>query len=217
MRNLIFIILALGLSVTACSKKKSTTTVAPPPVVDDDDGGGYVPGGVEDAYYSGYVNVYNKSVYKNLLYNRYNQTSYTYSYNVNCDINFFRWIFNDGNIVDCDSSNGNFDQLANAPVLIELLFKPAITRTRGGNTYKVYPVEGLVVANPSQNYPPYYAHEIPFEGELVELSDGRYLIEAGAIALLTKNSTDIDTFVLYHVWYEGSQRSSAPFGEVTIQ
>jgi hypothetical protein len=78
-------------------------------------------------------------------------------------------------------------------------------------------VEGLLVANPSRNYPPYYAHEIPFQGELVELADGRYLIEAGAIALLTKSSSDIDTFVLYHVWYQGSTRYSAAFGEVTIQ
>lgn len=209
MRNLIFIILALGLSVTACSKKKSTTTVAPPPVVDD--GGGYVPGDVEDAYYTGYVNFYSnkKDVYKNLLYNFRNPDRYTYTYSVNCDIDFLRWILQDKDLIDCDSSNGNFDQLVNAPALVDLLFFKGYTR----NGRTVYPVEGLLVANPSARIP----LEIPFEGELVKLSDGRYLIEAGAIALLTKSSTDIDTFVLYHVWYVGSTRYSASFGEVTIQ
>ncbi len=204
MKHFILLFLALGLSVTACSKK-SSTTAAPAPVTDDDDD--YYQGGGQDGeIWAGQVSITNKATYQNFLTTAFGyQYNQQYSYNVSCNMDLFRWIFGGGQIVDCDSGNSSMGNLANAPALVELLFKD-------NNR-----VEGLWVVNPQYN-----GYEIPFQGVMTRYSDGRFLIEAGALALLTTmdsgGNVREDNFDVYYIWYDNyNRRYSSRFGNVTIR
>lgn len=204
MKYFLLILIALGLSVTACSKKSSSSAAAPPPVTDDDD---YYQGGGQDGeIWSGPVTINNRTTYQNFLNTAFGyQYNQQYNYNVSCNLDVLRWVFGGGQIVDCDSGNSSMSNLASAPALVELLFKE-------NNR-----VEGLWVVNPQYN-----GYEIPFEGVMTRYSDGRFLIEAGALALLTtmdsSGNVREDNFDVYYIWYDNyNRRYSSRFGNVTIR
>ncbi len=204
MKYFLLILIALGLSVTACSKKSSSAAAPPPPVTDDDDG--YNPGGVDGEIWSGPVTINNTTTYQNFLNTAFGyQYNQQYNYNVSCNLDVLRWVFGGGQIVDCSSGNSSMTNLASAPALVELLFKE-------NNR-----VEGLWVVNPQSN-----GYEIPFEGVMTRYSDGRFLIEAGALALLTtmdsSGNVREDNFDVYYIWYDNyNRRYSSRFGNVTIR
>ena len=204
MKHLLLIMLALGLSVTACSKKSSSAGAPPPAATDDDDD--YQGGGQDGEYWSGQVTIQNKPTYQNFLYTAFGyQYEQQYNYTASCNLDLFRWIFGGGQIVDCNSGNNSLSNLANAPAFVELLFKD-------NNR-----VEGLWVVNPQSN-----GYEIPFQGVMTKYNDGRYLIEAGALALLTTMDSNgnvrEDNFDVYYIWYDNyNRRYSSRFGNVTIR
>jgi hypothetical protein len=203
MKYFLLILIALGLSVTACSKK-SSSAAAPPPVTDDDDY--YQGGGYDGEIWSGPVTIYNQTTYQNFLNTAFGyQYNQQYNYNVSCNLDVLRWVFGGGQIVDCDSGNNSMYNLTSAPALVELLFKE-------NNR-----VEGLWVVNPQYN-----GYEIPFAGVMTRYSDGRFLIEAGALALLTtmdsSGNVREDNFDTYYIWYDNyNRRYSSRFGNVTIR
>ncbi len=205
MKYLLLIMLALGLSVTACSKKESSSGAPPPPAATDDDDNYYNPTD-EGELWSGPVSIHNRTTYKNFLNTSFGyQFNQQLNYNVSCNLDVLRWVFGGGQIIDCDSGNNLMSDLSNAPALVELLFK---TNDQ---------VEGLWVASPQNN-----GQEIPFEGVLTRYDDGRFLIEAGALALLTTmdsgGNVREDNFDVYYIWYDSSNRRySSRFGNVTIR
>jgi len=209
MRYFILIMLAFGMSVSACSKKKSTTTTT----TTNTNTGYYIDNNNSNGtLYSGSVNVYDKATYKNFLYTGFGYQYYqTYNYNFSCNLDLFRWIFG-GQLADCNSGQTSFTNLVNAPALLELKFFPKTTNQ--GQTS--YPVDGLWVVDPN-----YSGYEIPFQGDAVELSDGRWLIEAGNIGLLTTKSgstVNLNNFDVYYIWYDSSgYRNSTKFANVTIR
>lgn len=214
MRILILLLLAfsVGLSSTACSKKKTSAAVTN---TDNDDNNYYNNDDDDDSsgstIYDGYVTIHDKATYKDFLYTSFgyqydNNFSYTYS----CRLDLINWILG-GNLADCGSGDNEFSELVNYPALIELAFLPKQRR----NGVDVHPVDGLWVVDPQ-----YGGYEIPFQGYMEELSDGRYLLETDAIALLTTKSgskVNLNNFDVYYIWYENGRRSSTKFGNVTIR
>lgn len=214
MRILILILLTLGVGFggTACSKKKSSS--APATTTNDNDG--YYNDNDGDNYngstfYDGTVKIYDYQVYRDFLYTSLGyQYNNTYNYNFNCNLDLFNWVFG-GQLVDCGSGYSQFDSIVNKPALIELKFLPKEKR----NGYYDYPVDGLWVVDPQYN-----AYEIPFDGYMEELSDGRFLLETGPLALLTTVSgskVNLNNFDVYYIWYKNGNRYSTKFGNVTIK
>jgi hypothetical protein len=206
MRKLILILLAATLSVSvACSKKKSSSPVATAPTtpttpVDPNTPSGGViiglPAPVNGKFYYGTVQISKRSTYVNFLrsafgYQYYNQNSndqgygnnqgYSYNYSYSCDINLFRWLFDD-NLIDCGGGQTQYNDyvsdLSYEKTMVQFLFKS------DGS------VKGLWLAGASQDLQGnFYAYEqIPFYGNVVKLQDGRYLIEAGPLAFVTTSS-----------------------------
>lgn len=214
MKHLLLIILAATLTVNvACSKKKSSSTVAttPPVVVDPGGGGGgYIPNWPQPsnaAFYYGTVTVQKFDVYQDFLesafgyqaYNQggsYGQQGHNYNFNYSCDLNIFRWIFG-GNIVNCGNYQNQYNQyvydLSYQRAMVQLLF------LADGS------VKGLWLAGASQDTNGnMYAHkQISFRGRMIQLQDGRYMIEAGPLVFLTTNTvSNFDIF--FNEWKIGN-------------
>ncbi len=216
MRVLILLLLAfsVGLSSTACSKKK--TSSAPVTNNTDNDGNNYYNNDDDDdssgsTIYDGYVNVYDKATYKDFLYTSFGyQYDNKFSYSYSCRLDLINWILG-GSLADCGSGDSEFSELVNYPALIELAFLPKQKR----NGVYVYPVDGLWVVDPQ-----YGGYEIPFQGYMEELDDGRFLLKTDAIALLTTTTgskVNLNNFDVYYIWYENGYEYSKKFGNVTIK
>jgi hypothetical protein len=223
MKHILLILLTAMLSMNiACSKKKSdgvatapitpTTPTPTNPTYPPNSGSGYIPGlqaPLNNSYYAGIIGISNRGVYKNFLksvfgyqsnygQNGYygDQTGYSYSYSYSCDINIFRWFFED-NLVNCGSSSyqNQFDDYLN--FLTRNDQKAMIQFAFQGNGV----VKGLFLAgaeryyNYQKNDYDYYAYEnIRFEGRLTQLSNGQYVIQAGPLAFYstsTPNNFDV--------------------------
>jgi hypothetical protein len=203
MKNLLLIVLALGLSVTACSKKSSSTSVQTQTPNNDDP---YYGNGGDHDIWSGRVTITNQSTYKNFLQTAFGyQYEQKYTYTASCNLDLLRWIFDGGKIVDCNSGNNALLNLASAPASIELVF---LSNNR---------VEGLWLVNPQ-----YGGYEIPFQGTMTQLSDGRYVVNAGALALVTTRDSSgnvrRDNFDTLYIWTNSSgARYYTRFGNVTIR
>lgn len=212
MRTLILILLAATLSVNvACSKKKSSSSVATAPTTPTNPNTPTYPGGVIPNYpapqnakfYYGTVNISKRQTYVNFLrsafgYQYYNQNDYgygynqgySYSYSYSCDINLFRWLFDD-NLIDCGGGQNQYNDyvtdLSYEKAMVQFLFS-------GDGS-----VKGLWLAGASQDlYGNFYAYEqVPFYGRLFQIQDGRFMIEAGPLAFLTTstgNNMNFDVF-----------------------
>ncbi len=213
MKHLVLILLAATLSINvACSKKKSgggTVATAPPVAVDPNNPynpGTYYPGfpAPQNAkYHYGSVQIIKPATYVSFLksafyYQTYQQqgnyygqqangSSYNYSYS--CDFNIFRWLF-EGQALNCNSGGqSQFDnyvqQLVYQQTMVQLLFLADGT------------VKGLWLAGASMDGAGnMYAYEqIPFRGRISQLHDGRLIVDAGPIVLLSTGSyTNFDIY-----------------------
>ncbi len=206
MKHLLLILLALGLSATACSKKKSSS---PPPatVTDDDDDGSY---GSKD--WSGPVTITNQNTYQYFLLTAFGHMyNNQFNYSMSCNLDLMRGIYGiltNGDyrsFVGCNSTGNLLGNLSNGSALVELRFTSSNR------------VEGLWVVSPNN-----YGYEIPFQGNLTQYSDGRFLIEAGPLAFLTtvnsNGSINEDNFNVYYIWYNNNGvRATSRFANVTIR
>lgn len=219
MRKLILILLTATLSLSvACSKKKSNSVATPPPVTPTTPTypGGYIPNfpaPINSAFHYGTVNITKRATYVNFLraafgYQTYNngydfgqQQDYGYNYNYSCDLNIFRWLFDD-DLINCSNGQSQYNDyvsdLSYEKTMVQLLFQ-------GDGT-----VKGLWLAGASMDFNgTMYAYEqIPFRGRLTQLADGRFMIEAGPLVFLT-TSTSVTNF---DVFYEETK-----FGNVTVR
>lgn len=222
MRKLILILLAATLSVSvACSKKKSSSPVATAPVTPTNPNptypGGVIPGlpaPVNAKFYYGTVTISKRATYVNFLrsafgYQYYNQDQgygynqgYSYNYSYSCDINLFRWIFDD-NLIDCGGGQNQYNDyvsdLSYEKAMVQFLFN-------GDGS-----VKGLWLAGASQDlYGNFYAYEqVPFYGRLTQVQDGRFMIEAGPLVFLTTSTSNLMNF---DVFFEETK-----FGNTTIR
>lgn len=219
MRHLLLIVLTTALTMSvACSKKKSSAVATAPPAVTDPNvvNNNYyitgLPAPVNSQYHYGTVNISQRATYVNFLkaafgYQAYNnggyfgeQQGYSYNYNYTCDLNIFRWIRGDS-LVDCDSYQDEFaryiDDLSKQRTMVQFLFKSDGT------------AKGLWLAGAYQDFNgTMYAYEqIPFQGRVIKLQDGRFMIEAGPLVFLT--TTSVSNF---DVFFE-----EARFGNVNIR
>lgn len=232
MRYLLIVILAMSMGMTACSKKKSSSVATAPATNDNTDNGGgtnnpsgctsncnpgvipNMPAPYNGSYYVGKVKNITKSTYKKFLkaglgvYSDGGQfgDGYSYSWNYQCDFNIFALIF-DGQGFNCSTQQSQFEQyitdMANAPAMITLTF------------YKNGTVEGNWLVDAYQDYYGYidYYMGIPFKGKVFKLTDGRYLIEAGPLSLVTTSPSARTSFNTY--FYDGN--SDLQFGTVTVK
>ncbi len=213
MRNLILLLLALGLGVSACSKKSS---YAAPPVYDDDgyddDDDGYnddYDDPVNGDYYTGPVTIdpSRLGVYQNFiragLYNGY-YPSNNWNYSYTCNTNFLSWIFQGGSPINCGGGTGGYDNyiytLSTKPAMIELSFN--------GNT-----AEGrwLLNAGYGSNGQVYYEQAISFNGSLSRDSYGAYFIQSGPLALLNTKVNGQPNYGNFNTYFNGTT-----FGNATV-
>lgn len=234
-RLLLLLLLSFSVGLTACSSKKSSTSTAPATnntdTDTDDDDDTTNPGSCSSGscpvvtipgmpkpqngqYYVGKVKNITQSNYKKFLkaglgvYSDGGQfgDGYNYNWNYTCDINVFSLIF-DGELFNCQNQQSQFQQYINAmaaaPAMITLSF------------YSNGHVEGNWLVDAYQDFYGYidYYMGIPFQGSVVKLNDGRYLIEAGPLSLVTSTPTSKTTFNAY--FFDGS--TDLPIGVVTVK
>ena len=221
MRKLILILLATTLTVSvACSKKKSSSPVATAPTTPTDPNnpsGGVIiglPAPVNAKFYFGTANISKRPTYVNFMrsafgYQYYNQDQgygqnqgYSYNYSYSCDLNLFRWLFDD-ELIQCsggqDQYNDYVSDLSYEKAMVQFLFN-----SNGS-------VKGLWLAGASQDLQGnFYAYEqIPFYGNVTKLQDGRYMITAGPLVFLTKSTANLMNFDIFF--------EETLFGNITIQ
>ncbi len=229
MRYLLLILLAFSVGTTACSKKSSSSTATAPATNNNDndtDNGNTgsnsctngcnasaIPGFTK-SYYLGFVNVSNKPVYKTFLKlglgyysgTQYN-SGYDYSYNYTCDINIFSLIFDD-QLIDCYTPEQKLNEymtaITNAPAMIDLTFSNG--RVRGNWFIDARPIGG--------GYYDFHT-SIPFEGAIKKLSNGKYVIEAGPLALVTGANTSLGKKTFDAYFFNGT--TDTKFANIVIQ
>lgn len=241
-----FILLILSMTVvttTACSKKKSSA-VTPPAVTDtdddsddDDDDDGNSPSGVvvkkipymnapvNGEYYLGSLTNKNATVYREFIKAALGYTTngsgymgdgYTYNFNYSCSFNIFALFF-DQEGLSCGTSSNHIEKylvaMTNAPAMVALWIYA------DGSIEGEFMVDAYKVCNfYNECYIDFYM-SIPFAGEITKLNNGKYMIEAGPLAFVTKvvptNASKAANFNTY--FYNNNDGSDLKFGEIILK
>lgn len=231
MRYLLILLLAMSIGTTACSKKKSSSVATPPTTTDTDTDTDTdldtdcnsgcdvvtIPGMAKPAnskYYVGKVTGINKTVYKKFIKAGLGANSDggafgdggNYSWNYQCDFNIFAFLFQ-GEGFNCQTQAQKFETYVTT-----IASKPAIVIFRfigNGNVQGTWFTDAYLQLNGNINY--YMA--IPFQGPVVKLSDGRYLIEAGPLSLVTATASTKTNFDAY--FFDGT--TDVKFGSMIFK